>query len=54
MGRGMGMSGSEDSSQMGSGGMSREQELTALKEQSKELANQMQKIQDKIENLEKS
>jgi predicted Fe-Mo cluster-binding NifX family protein len=53
-GMGMGMSGSEDSYQMGSGGVTREQELKALKEQSKELANQMQKIQDKIENLEKS
>jgi len=48
------MSGPEDSSPMGSSSLTREQELTALKEQSKELRKQMQMIQDKIVSLEKS
>ena len=53
MGAGMGKSGSEDLSRTGSVAFSREQEMTALKEQAKELANTMEEIQAKIKNIEK-
>ena len=52
MGTGRGITGSEDLSRTGSVVLNEDQEMTALKEQTKELENMIEEIKAKIKNIE--